>query len=206
MKMLLLSIVTMLSVSALAENRYIDSADLHGCGGRVVLGEAPNGDLSLKFENRPYSAFNPSYCNGLQFVDVSSGRVIKEYQVKGTSYTLSKSMMSSLSSDCRVAAYFNNGYNVTQRITVSLNWCRPVSQPSHTRNPYSFQLSGSDNCKLMINGQYSNRNVSDDFCGPLTSRRDVVTYEWSKNDNCKIMINGNYTNQNTADKYCRAQF
>lgn len=202
MKFFLISLLSLMALNAFAESALLDSANLHGCGGRVELRYAANGDLALKFVDNSYSRFNANYCNGLQFIDASSGRVIKEYDVKGTSYTLSQKMRDSLSSDCRLTANFNNGYRVTQGITVTLNWCAPV-QPSYPRNPYSYELSKQGNCKLMINGVYSNVNVTDGSCNILRGDKSLsVRYEYSRAGHCKIMINNVFIQElGFADKY-----
>jgi hypothetical protein len=68
----------------------------------------------------------------------------------------------------------------------------------------SYQWSNNHNCKLMINGEYSNQNVADSFCQGARGE-DMVSYEWSNNHNCKLMINGQYANQNVSDYFCTAR-
>ncbi|OYZ12821.1 MAG: hypothetical protein B7Y39_18745 [Bdellovibrio sp. 28-41-41] len=201
MKTLLVSLLSLLAINAFADSQYLDSANLTGCGGRVELRYAENGDLALKFTD----GFSASRCPNLRFVDASSNKLIKEYDVKGTSYTLSQKMRESLSSDCRLKAQFDNGLYTTQYIVVKLNWCAPQQVAQKPANPYSYELSGKSNCKLMINGNYSNKNVDDSFCAILNGNKDAsVRYEWSNKNNCKIMINDQFQQQMpfAADYFC----
>jgi hypothetical protein len=205
MKLFFLSLVSLFAVNAFAESALLDADALRSCGGRVELRYAENGDLALKFTG----AFNKYKCPNLRFLDASSGRVLKEYDVNGTSYTLSQKMRDSLSADCRLKAQFDNGYYTTQFIVVKLNWCVPVNaQPSYPKSPYSYELSGSNNCKLMKYGQYTNQNVEDFYCAILGGKKKTqVAYEFSNSGNCKIMINGVFQQHlGFADKfYCKAQ-
>lgn len=199
MKMLLLSLLSLVAVNAFADSQLLDTARLYQCGGHVELNRAGNGDLALKFEN-----VNKNYCTGLRFVDVTSGRVIKSYAFQGTSYTLSQSQRDSLSDDCRVQVQLLNAYgSVTDRVDVTLGWWCSVSKPVKKSNPYSYDVSGGGNCKLNVNGSYV-RNVDDAFCAPLNGQKKTfVSYEYSNTDKCKIMIDGRFVGH-THDSYCDA--
>lgn len=186
------------SVQSFADSRIGDIDRMYQCGGVVILSSAANGDLALKFEGRG------NQCNHLRFFDVTSGRTLKSYQIQGSSYTLSKSMRDSLSSDCRVGFTVSGPY-ARDTFNVVLPWCssypqpRPRPQPAHG---YSYQLSNAGNCKLMKYGQYANLNVEDAFCAGARSKNDVISYEFSNAGNCKRMINGSYSNVNVAQRFC----
>lgn len=201
MKMLVISLMSMIAVSALAESRYLDSERLRGCGGQVELRQADNGDLALKFEGN----LNRGNCQSLRFVDSSSGYVIKTYQFQGSSYTLSQSQKAHLSQDCRVEFQLLNGAGyVVDRKAVVLNWCAPAYVQKQN-SIYSYALSGKGNCKLMI-GNRLEKLVSDAFCSPLRGdKNSSVSYQWSNKNNCKVMINGLYSGDNTQDFYCEAR-
>ncbi len=196
--------VLLTTVNVFAGSRFLDRDPLRTCGGHVELSEAANGDLALKFEN-----LNTNNCDTLRFYDVTSGRTLQTYDIRGTSYTLSKSQRSALSSDCRVG-FTVSGYRGNDDFNVTLGWWCEVFGGGQTGghnggSNQSFQLSGAGNCKLLINGVYANRNVSDVFCGPARNRSDVVSYEFSRNNNCKVMINGSYANQNVSDYFCTSR-
>jgi len=74
-------------------------------------------------------------------------------------------------------------------------------------NPYSYAISNAGNCKLMINYEYSGRNVEDFWCAPINGFRKgtTVKYEWSNKGNCKIMVNSQFSGQLTSDYYCAAR-
>ncbi len=78
-------------------------------------------------------------------------------------------------------------------------------EPIRQDSPYSFQWSNNNNCKLMLNGQFSGRLVNDVYCQGA-SGKDIVSYEWSRAGNCKLMINGQYSNRNVANEFCNARF
>ncbi|GEM_PF-3719866 len=202
MKMLLISLLSLAAVNVFGASRYLDSERLYQCGGSVELREAGNGDLALKFEG----GIDKSYCSGLRFVDVTSGRVIKSYPFQGSSYTLSKRMESELGKDCAVEFQLTNGRGrVIERKQIVLGWwsclvSRP-SQPSYPSYPSygrtTYEWSNNNNCKIMVDGVYTGRNTPEHqeyLCGARPGR---VTYEWSNKGNCKIMINGQYSGQNT---------
>ncbi len=202
MKMLLISLLSLAAVNVFGASRYLDSERLYQCGGSVELREAGNGDLALKFEG----GIDKSYCSGLRFVDVTSGRVIKSYPFQGSSYTLSKRMESELGRDCAVEFQLTNGRGrVIERKQIVLGWwsclvSRP-SQPSYPSYPSygrtTYEWSNNNNCKIMVDGVYTGRNTPEHqeyLCGARPGR---VTYEWSNKGNCKIMINGQYSGQNT---------
>jgi len=194
-------VVLFASLNAFADSIYLDREPMRDCGGTVTLRESDNGDLALKFEG-----LRTDRCNNLRFYDVSSGATLKVYSIQGTSYTLSKEQRESLNSDCRLGFTVSGSFR-TDKFHVVLNRCRvqrPQPLPLPSRNNQSFQLSNKGNCKLLINGTFSNRIVDDKYC---TGARgdDVVSYEFSNNNNCKRMINGQYSNVNVADSYCTAR-
>ncbi|MBL7545968.1 MAG: hypothetical protein JNL11_19270 [Bdellovibrionaceae bacterium] len=214
MKILLVSLVSLLAgmaVPALADSQFLDRERLNTCGGSVELRRADNGDLALQLER-----IDKSYCPTLRFVDASSGRVIKSYRIEGSSYTLSQSQRAALSSDCSVEFQLltRNGRVVERKAIVLGWWCSaqrptqpdPISRPGKRNNPYSYDISANENCKLNINGRYAQENVSKRFCEPLNGRRhSVVSYEWSSSERCKVMIDGRYTNRNVSDYYCEVR-
>ena len=175
MKALLFVVISMVTASALADSQFLDREPLRTCGGSVELRRAANNDLALKFEGR----IDRNFCDRLRFVDVSSGRVIKSYNFEGSSYTLSQSMRSSLSSDCSVEfQMLSPRGRVVERKQVTLGWwC--ASTPSVGRPGQGGHYGGG----------YGR-----------------ITYQWSQNNNCKIMRDGVYTGQNTEqhleEYYC----
>ncbi len=172
---------------------------LNNCQGKITLNQADNNALSIQLEG-----VNTSRCSQLTVSDSSSKRVIKSYDIKGTSYTLSKEMLKDLSQDCQVDFRIHSQYGSSaDRFIVYIPWCRPSSQSSNSGSGLkSYQLSNNGNCKLMLNGNYSGSNVDSSYCSGARGN-DVVSYEWSNKNNCKRMINGDYSNQNVSDKYCR---
>lgn len=214
MKMFLMSLLSLFAVNAFAESYELDSRRLYSCGGEVELRQAPSGDLALKFKG-----VNQRYCTKLKFVDVTSRRTIgKVYEFDGTSYTLSKKMENSLGSDCSVEFQLLN-YNgsIAEKGRVKLSWWAcyvspkpqptypsPILVPSKKNSPFSYELSKQNNCKIMLNGQYTNK-ITDNasVCSPLYGypKGSYLQYQWSKQDHCKIMINGQYI-RNTSDFYC----
>ncbi len=165
--------------------------DMYPCDARVTLNEAGNGDLSVQFSNIPENCTNLT-------VSKTNGEVVKTYKVKGQSYTLSKKMLEALSSDCRVnLETASNSGRTSFSWYVYIPWCTPAS--SGPSGQVEFQLSNSGNCKLMVNGNYSNTNVDGAFCS-YVSGKDMVTYEFSNRGNCKVMLNGSYSNQNTDSR------
>lgn len=212
MKMLLISLLSFMAVNAVADSYYMDSERLYQCGGEVELRQAANGDLALKFIGN----VNKSYCSRVRFVDVTSRREIKSYNFEGSSYTLSKKMEQSLGSDCAVEFQLttSSGYVVEKKAVVLKWWACYLSRPSYSTPSYpsygrtTYEWSNNDNCKIMINGQYSGNNTPEHqeyLCGSRPSR-DVITYEWSNKGNCKIMVNGQYSGNKTSEyeKYkCR---
>lgn len=193
----------LVSFSASADSQINDVERMYRCGGVVILSEAANGDLALKFEGRG------SQCNQLRFYDVTSGRTLKSYVIQGSSYTLSKTMRDSLSSDCRVGFQVYGPYT-SDTFTVNLlnrwncGWQRPQPQPQPSTG-IGFQLSNAGNCKLMRYGQYQNRNVEISFC--QTARgNDIISYEYSNANNCKLMRNGQFSNQLVSQRFCSARF
>ena len=205
MKMVLLSLLSFLAVNAFAESQLLSQPDLIGCGGKVELRLAENGDLALKFassqSNYNGSQFDTNRCTFLRFVDHSSRSLIKEYAIKGTSYTLSTKMRESLGEDCKLDVLLDNGAVTTQTILVYIPGCRP--QKSYQANPYSYELSKSGNCKLMVSGAYSNKNVEDAYCAPLAGRKDLsVRYEYSNSGLCKTMINDQFLGSHADGFYC----
>jgi hypothetical protein len=205
MKLIFLSLVTLMSASAFGESQLLDAAALRGCGGKVELREAANGDLALKFMDNGYSKFSEAKCPNLRFVDASSNRTIKEYDVRGSSYTLSNKMRDSLSSDCTLKVQFDNGAYTTQYITVKLTRCS-AQQPSYPKNPYSYELSGRGNCKLMVNSAYANKNVEDVYCQPARGDKNTsVRYEYSRSGNCKIMLNDRFSEALADGYFCSKQ-
>lgn len=165
---------------------------LNYCNGRITLNEAPNGDLSVQIEK--------GRCNALVVTDHTSGKVIKEYSIQGSSYTLSKNMLSALGSDCRVNFQVHDGRS-SDRFFVYIPSCRPAGGGA-VNGKKSYQLSGKRNCKLMVNGAYSGQNVDDSYCQGANDQSDVVSYEYSSKRNCKLMINGDYSNKNVDDHFC----
>ncbi len=199
MKMVLLSLLSLLAVNAFAESRLLSQPDLTGCGGKVELRLADNGDLALKFassqSNYNGSQFDKNRCTYLRFVDHSSRSLIKEYAIKGTSYTLSSKMRESLGEDCQLDVLLDNGAVTTQTIKVYIPGCRPVAKV-WPKSPYSYELSGKNNCKLMENGVFTNNLAKDDYCAILSGKKNVsVKYEYSNSGNCKIMFNGVFQQQ-----------
>ncbi len=199
MKMVLLSLLSLLAVNAFAESQLLSQPDLIGCGGKVELRLAENGDLALKFassqSNYNGSQFDTNRCTFLRFVDHSSRSLIKEYAIKGTSYTLSTKMRESLGEDCKLDVLLDNGAVTTQTILVYIPGCRPAAKV-WPKSPYSYQLSGNGNCKLMKDGVFTENLAKDEYCAVLGGQKKVdVKYEYSNSGNCKIMINGVFQQQ-----------
>lgn len=191
-------LVLLVSMNSFADSRYLDSRYMSDCGGTVELRESDNGDLALKF-----TGLDTWKCDRLRFYDVTSGRTLTTYDINGTSYTLSKSHRSSLSDDCRVGFTVSGSYR-RDDFNVVLNWCsssRGGGNNGGRYNVYSYQLSRAGNCKLLVGGTYSGRNVSDVYCTGA-SGDDVISYEVSNAGNCKRMINGRYSGQNVSDFLC----
>lgn len=205
MKLLLVALLALAGLNtAFAGSKYLDDADLGQCtyqrDGRVELREAANGDLSIKFVG-----LNTNRCGTLRFYDAYSDRTIKTYQIKGSSYTLSKQQAGELNKDCKVGFEVYTRGRGYQAYTISLGWCSKYSKPKQKRNNgWSYQWSNKRNCKLMKNGSYQNKNVADKYCSPASGKQ-TVSYEWSKKNNCKVMINGRYANRNVSDSYCKAR-
>jgi hypothetical protein len=169
---------------------------LHSCGGSVTLNEANNGDLSIQLHN-----VNTYRCPRLEVRDASSGRMIRSYEIQGTSYTLSRQMLSSLNSDCRLNFSIEGGAWREDGFTVYIPWC---SSHGGGWGRVTYEWSNNGNCKKMIDGQYSGQNVADYYCAGLPGgNHQRITYEWSNAGNCKKMITGQYSGQNVADHYCR---
>lgn len=206
MKNFILSALLLVGISSFADSAYLDSAPMYTCGGTIQLRESDNGDLNVVFKGFQ----NRTYCTDLKFVDVSSGRTIKSYKFEGTSYTLSNSQEYSLGTDCRLGVQLTNQYAGTlEKFEIVLGYCKrsSSSHSSQQSSRFSFDISGSGNCKLNIDGQYANKLVDDVYCAPLNGQKKVyVSYEFSNKGNCKIMINGSYSNQNTSDSLCNARF
>lgn len=174
---------------------------LYNCGGQITLNQADNGDLAVKLED-----VNTNTCSRLVVTDHTSGRIIREYDIRGSSYTLSNSMLSDLSDDCQVDFQVSHpsGYR-SDRFIVYYTRCVPhASRPNQQapRGTVGYQLSRNHNCKLMINGAYSGRNVDNTFCEGAHGD-DIVSYEFSRNGNCKRMINGDYSNVNVNRTFCQ---
>lgn len=206
MKVILSLLVAVAGLNtALAGSKFVDDARLGSCSrssGTIELREADNGSLSIQLRG-----LDSNRCNKLRFYDYYSKRTIKSYSIKGTNYTLSKAQAGELQKDCKLGIEVEGprGY---EAYSINLWWCSPAKsyRPAPSRGgDYSFQWSNNRNCKLMINGEYSNRNVSDRWC-QAASGKDVVSYEWSRKGNCKVMINGQYANRNVSDSYCEAKF
>jgi hypothetical protein len=193
------TLALLLSANAYAESQYLDSQSMSQCGGTVELRRADNDDLALKF-----TGLNTSRCDTLRFYDADTGRTLKTYEIHGNSFTLSRSQRAALSNDCRVG--FNvSGRHAVDHFEVTLGWWCELNHPTDPMPPtmtQAFQLSNSGNCKLMVNGSYSGRNVSGEYCAGASSRNDIVTYEFSHAGNCKRMINGSYSGQNVAEYMC----
>lgn len=155
--------------------------------------------------------------------DASSGRIIRSYYIQGTSYTLSREMLRSLSSDCRLNFNIGGGFWSNDGFSVYIPWCVPSYNGGYhggydpypyNPRPYgrvTYEWSNAGNCKRMIDGVYSGQNVDDSYCGGrynggYGSGRDRITYEWSNAGNCKKMINGQYSGQNVSDSYCGGRY
>ncbi|MCO5144485.1 MAG: hypothetical protein M9962_15510 [Oligoflexia bacterium] len=196
----LLALVALLSTSlnAFAGSQLLDTEKFRNCGnGEIELRKADNGDLAINIKDN-------DYCTNLRFYDRSSGRTIKTYDIKGSSYTLSKDQRAALSSDCQVGIDLSGRYGA-DRYYITLGWWCEAShaRPSKPASNKSYQLSNNSNCKLMVSGQFSGQLVDDSFCQGARSKNDIISYEVSNKGNCKLMINGNYSNQNVADHFCR---
>lgn len=184
---------------------------LNDCGGYITLNQSYNGDLSVQL-----SGVNTARCYNLKVSDASSGRTIKSYRIEGTSYTLSKSMLSALGQDCRVNFDIGGGYWSNDRFSVVVPFCSPTpSYPTPYPTPYpsgriTYEWSNAGNCKKMVDGVYSGQNVSDYYCrnipgGGNGGHHGRITYEWSNAGNCKKMIDGVYSGQNVSKFYCYAR-
>lgn len=199
--MSILSAMTLfVAFNASADSQYLDSARMSRCGGSVELRKADNGDLAIKFEG-----LNTDRCWKLRFYDYTSGRTIKTYDIKGTSYTLSQDQRQHLSSDCKVG--FSVSGQTQDDFTITLGWWSCATGGGQTgggSSAYSYQWSNSGNCKVLVNGVYANRNASDSFCQGAQGK-EVVSYEYSAKRNCKLMINGQYANKNVDNYFCDAR-
>jgi hypothetical protein len=187
--------------SAHAESDKLNSLNLSRCGSygsKIELRESDDGDLHINLiGNR---------CNTLRIWDTSNKRDIKAYDVKGSNYTLSNKMLAELGNDCKLGVDLGGDYGdrfeIVNRRCMAAKALRQVLLPQQQVSAYSFQLSRAKNCKLMINGQYSNKLVADSYCQGATSHEDMIRYEVSRNGNCKLMKNGAYANQNVDSRFC----
>ncbi len=173
---------------------------LSQCGGHIELRQADNGDLAIKLEN-----VNTQRCPNFRVSDNTSGREIKSYELERSfntkaSYTLSKKMLSSLGTDCRVDFKISGSWNA-DGFFVYLTNCYDPGSGKKSNSDLSYELSNSRNCKLMKNGQYTEVNVGDEFCSGAM-KGDRIEYEWSNSGNCKRMKNDQYTNENVGDRFC----
>lgn len=197
------------STSAFAYTIQLDRAvSLNDCGGYVTLNESSNGDLSIQFRG-----LDTYRCDTLRVTDASSGRLIRQYDIQGSSYTLSREMLYSLSDDCRLNFTVRGSYWTSDSFTVYIPWCSRSSRiPEYPRTGYiSYEWSNNGNCKKMVNGEFSGELVADYHCSSLprrdrdngNRRRGYVTYEWSNKHNCKKMIDGEFSGEIVADYLCR---
>jgi len=173
LKTMIGALILAASFSASADSMYLDSERMYSCGGSIQLREAYNGDLALVLRG--------NQCSHLRFYDVTSGRTIKEYYVQGTSFTLSNSMLRSLSSDCRLGLTLSGGGR--ERFEVVSGWCR--------RNLFTAPVPRYD---------YDRHNRSDRY--DRYDRGPRVTYEWSSKGNCKKMINGQFSGDLVPKSFC----
>ena len=183
---------------------------LWDCGGAIELHEERNGDINIQIKDS-------RSCSNIRFYDYATGRTLDSYKIPSNgwdfngSFTLNKDEhRPSLSRNCRLGIDVYGGLWTQDSFNIVLNWCRannhrPNNRKKVANGSYSYQLSNKSNCKLMVNGRYSNQNVSDSFCQGARSKRDVVTYEYSRKNNCKLMVNGQYSNQNVSDRFCDAR-
>jgi hypothetical protein len=156
-----------------ADSNQLDTERLNECGGQVELRESSNGDLSLKFEN-----LYEGVCNKVTFYDYSSKKQIKSYsniELSGQTYTLSKSQRESLSNDCQLGvsvegvmghSFFERTRQDQFKVVVpsclrSHGWHSGKTQGNRR---VSYEWSSKHNCKKMINGEYSGKNVADSYC------------------------------------------
>ncbi|MEQ1877489.1 MAG: hypothetical protein ABL958_12655 [Bdellovibrionia bacterium] len=192
------------SFNASADSLFQDGEILHQCGGVVQLRKSDNGDLAVKLIN-----VNLERCNELTFWDVTSGKQVKTYPIPSntSAFTLSQEMRSSLSGDCALTFAVRGGepngrwnqdtFNI---IPSRLGWCSPSPVKPKVSN-LSYQLSNNGNCKVMVNGDFSNRFApSPEFCQNGIYSKSVISYEYSNKGNCKIMVDGKYSNENTDNK------
>lgn len=193
-----------------AAPEYLGDASLGDCttsrSGRIEAQRADNGDINILLKD-----LNTSLCNKITFFDVSSKKAIDSHTVRGSSYTLSKRHLESLTGDCQIGIQLSGPYDTFETYTYNMSrWeCQkanpPISKPPK-KSAFSYQLSNKGNCKILKNGVYTEENISDkSFCDGASSKKDVVSYEYSNNNNCKRMINGQYSNKNVADRYCDAR-
>jgi hypothetical protein len=204
------------SISAFAQsNVQLDyPVYLNDCRGSITLNQAADGDLSIQLRN-----VDTDRCPFLTMNDASSGRLIKTYEIQGTSYTLSKQMLASLSQDCRLNFNVSGSFWSSDNFVVYIPWCVPQGNYGRSEYPHSseyprssdysrvtYEWSNNGNCKKMVNGSYSGENVSESLCSGVRPRGDYgprISYEWSNKHNCKKMINGAYSGENVSDFYCR---
>lgn len=206
-------VLLVVSTSAFAQRtiQLDDPVYLNDCRGLVTLNKAFNGDLSIQLRG-----LDTDRCDTLRVTDASSGRVIREYTIQGTSYTLSQDMLFSLSDDCRLNFSVSGGFWRSDSFTVYIPWCSSRSyprypSPSYPRTGYvTYEWSNNGNCKKMIDGVFSGELVSDYYCPGRRPRHDNgrggygrVTYEWSNKHNCKKMVDGVFSGDLVPDYYCR---
>ncbi len=175
------------------------------CGGKAETRVSKaTGDLSVDF-----SGVDTISCDKFTISDSLTGHIIKEYSARNGSFTLAKSVLSSLGNNCSVDMTVSGyrGYEVFQLNLGALCAPAPIVRLNSSA---AYQLSKEGNCKVMnFNAfsnklSYTNKLTTSNFCTGAISRYDVVNYEWSEKGNCKRMVNEIYTHQNVSDSYCLA--
>lgn len=188
---------------------------LNDCGGYVTLNESSNGDLSIQLHN-----VDTYRCYRFEVSDASSGRVIRSYNIQGTSYTLSREMLRSLSTDCRLNFEIGGRSWSNDSFFVYVPWCSRGPgggywDPGFGYGRITYEWSNAGNCKKMIDGVFSGQLVDDSYCGGRGGRGGSwdpgfgygrITYEWSNAGNCKKMIDGVFSGQLVDDSYCGGRY
>jgi len=158
MKVLLL-LCSLVVSQAFADSKFVDSASLYDCGGRVELRESKD-NLHLKFED-------VRYCDTLT-VQTDWGTTLETYSFKkggerapySPSYTLSNDMWRALGTG-NLVLKVRGGWWTQDRVILRANpWDKP-GQPGnpgqcggHSKHFTGWGLTNTCKCAYYVNGQF----------------------------------------------------